>query len=136
MPPMTQSKLDIQRRYRAKNREKIEAKRKLERLRNANKHRAKWLLFSYKMTVEDFDRRLEDQDGVCAICKRTCTKWPNLSVDHDHRCCPGPKSCGQCIRGLICDACNNGLGRFKENIEVLDGAIKYLKAWNSVSGLG
>lgn len=31
---------------------------------------------------------------------------PLLVVDHDHSCCPGNKSCGGCIRGLICHSCN------------------------------
>lgn len=136
MSPMPLNRLEAQRRYRAKHKDRIKAKRDAERIRNAERHRSKWLLFSYQMTVEDFETRLKNQNGVCAICKKVCAKWPNLSVDHDHRCCPGPKSCGKCVRGLICDACNNGLGRFKEDISVLESAVSYLGEWDIVSGLG
>jgi hypothetical protein len=33
-----------------------------------------------------------------------------IHIDHDHRCCPGERSCGQCIRGLSHDHCNRELG--------------------------
>ena len=34
--------------------------------------------------------------------------WP--CIDHDHSCCPESRSCGQCIRGVICSGCNTMLG--------------------------
>ncbi len=42
-----------------------------------------------------------------------------LCVDHDHKT-------GE-IRGLLCDSCNNGLGRFKDNPEILASALSYLQ---------
>ena len=59
-------------------------------------------------------RLLEGQDYKCAICENV----DNLAVDHCH-------SSGK-IRGMLCNNCNNGIGRFKDNINSLQNAIKYL----------
>jgi hypothetical protein len=63
----------------------------------------------YGITPEQYDQILADQGGVCAICKQPPTNR-RLYVDHDHMCCPGKKSCGKCLRGLLCAACNAKLG--------------------------
>lgn len=62
----------------------------------------------FNITPEEFNRMLEDQGGVCASCGTT--EWKTSSgiptIDHDHSCCAGKKSCGKCIRGLLCMPCN------------------------------
>lgn len=63
-------------------------------------------------------------NGVCPICKRLTERW---SIDHDHSCCPGRNSCGKCVRGVICQLCNMGLGSFADDIPALESAILYLK---------
>jgi hypothetical protein len=50
-----------------------------------------------------------------------------LHVDHDHACCPGPKSCGKCVRFLLCDKCNVGLGSFSDDPLRMAKAIIALK---------
>jgi hypothetical protein len=60
------------------------------------------------ITAADYDRMLASQDGRCAICQKPPRK-NRLHVDHDRSCCPGPKSCGKCVRGLLCVSCNSKL---------------------------
>jgi hypothetical protein len=66
----------------------------------------------YKLKKEDYDAILLGQDSKCAICKTdTAGKNPQgWNVDHDHKCCVGEKTCGNCIRGLLCPGCNTRLG--------------------------
>jgi hypothetical protein len=80
--------------------------------------------------LEDYDRILEKQGGGCAICGKVPSEhgWErSLAVDHDHACCPKDRSCGKCIRGLLCAGCNTGLGKFYDNVELLMAAAAYIK---------
>ena len=54
------------------------------------------------ITPEQFEKLLNSQNGVCAICGNPERTRKRLSIDHDHACCPGIKTCGKCIRGLLC----------------------------------
>lgn len=74
---------------------------------------------------------LERQNGVCRICEKPCPKG-SLSIDHDHACCPGQTSCGRCIRGLLCRACNVGIGYLADDPKLLDAAAAYLRQHSSV----
>lgn len=106
-------------------------KRRAERLKTDPEHKRKknesqrrYMLFArYGITPEEKEQMLQDQGGTCAICPAT----KNLVVDHDHSCCPGEKCCGKCIRGLLCNQHNWGLGNFDDDTEILSRAIKYLE---------
>lgn len=74
------------------------------------------------LSMEQFDAMLTAQLGVCAICAQP----GKLNIDHDHSCCPGSYSCGKCVRGLLCDDCNRGLGIFRDDPQLLDSAKRYL----------
>ena len=81
----------------------------------------RWVLKTkYGLTQEQYDAKLAAQNGGCCICE---TKEPGgrgvFPVDHDHET--------GVIRGLLCDNCNNGLGRFQDNPEFLRRAATYLE---------
>lgn len=79
----------------------------------------------YKLSLEQYEELVERQQGVCALCGSEPVHWRRLSVDHDHRCCPSAsKSCGKCVRALLCLKCNNGVG-WLENLGV-DLVLAYL----------
>jgi hypothetical protein len=70
---------------------------------------------------------LADQGGVCAV--PGCGAGGVLHIDHDHECCPGTYSCGECVRGLICGNCNTGLGLFGDDVARITGAADYLQQY-------
>ena len=79
----------------------------------------------YGITLDDYNRMLKIQNNRCAICNGTATgnrRWKNLSVDHCH-------ATGK-VRGLLCHDCNTGIGKMKDDVEILDKAIAYLKEMN------
>lgn len=66
--------------------------------------------------------------GICSICERS-DEFANMHIDHDHACCPaGGKTCGRCVRGLICRRCNMGIGLFGDSPMALERAAKYLRS--------
>lgn len=80
----------------------------------------------YKLTVEDFEAMLDIQDGLCAASCGTLLNAENWAVDHDHACCPSKRSCGLCVRGILCHGCNKGIGLFNDDPDRMMGAIIYL----------
>lgn len=89
---------------------------------------------TYGITREQYDEMHRQQGGVCACCgqpERTLNRRGEvraLAVDHDHSCCPGKRSCGRCVRGLLCHSCNIGLGVLGDSPEMLMKAVAYLIA--------
>lgn len=82
----------------------------------------------YGITVDRYYEMLAEQQERCAICGyRPTESERRLAVDHDHGCCDGKKSCGKCVRGLLCTHCNNGLGRFTDDPALLRTAADYLE---------
>lgn len=87
--------------------------------------------YAHGCTAEWLENKCKEQKNRCAVCRKKFIKTPH--VDHDHKCCPYTKrrACGLCNRDLLCDDCNLGLGRFKDNQQLLKLAIKYLKKHQS-----
>jgi hypothetical protein len=93
----------------------------------------------YNISVAQFNFLKEKQNNLCAICSgyqitRKNTDYRELCIDHDHSCCPSGKSCGECVRGLLCDKCNRGIGNFNDDVELLKKTIQYLNEFRKVSG--
>ena len=74
---------------------------------------------NYGISLAEYDKMLEEQEGRCKICK---TKNPlgkgRFHVDHCHHT--------KEVRGLLCHNCNRGLGYFKDSKYSLTEAIRYL----------
>lgn len=91
-----------------------------------NKLSKYWFGTNWKTATENYRSLRERQGGVCAICKRTerrshaltGTVW-DLAVDHCHET-------GQ-VRGLLCNACNRGLGLLGDKVDTLEQVVQYLK---------
>lgn len=83
---------------------------------------------TYGITIEQYDRMYEAQNGVCASCGLPETKIQYgrvmmLAVDHDHET-------GR-VRGLLCADCNRALGLLKDNPSRIAGMLKYVQSWNN-----
>lgn len=91
-----------------------------------------YLWAKYRLSLEAYKAMLAEQDGACAICRvdaPTDIRTSRFHVDHDHSCCPtSRKTCGKCIRGLLCHACNTALGNFQDDPKRLLAAVAYLTA--------
>lgn len=87
--------------------------------------------FRYGLTKEDLFYMWLHQGGRCDICK-DLIEIDACHVDHDNSCCSKEqtkqrRSCGKCIRSLLCSSCNQGLGNFKDSQFRLKEAVKYLE---------
>lgn len=67
---------------------------------------------TYSLAEGEYHALKKWQGGVCYICRISTGARKALAVDHDHACCPGPISCGRCVRALLCGPCNQMLGRW------------------------
>lgn len=72
---------------------------------------------TYGLTKHELDVLL-DQHEVCAICLSSDWGQKGPQVDHDH-------ATGR-VRGVLCNNCNNGLGRFRDDPALLLEAVAYL----------
>lgn len=78
----------------------------------------------YGLTVEEYSKILDSQNGLCAICENINSSGRSLSVDHSH-------TTGK-IRALLCNNCNVALGLFKEDTGRMVKAIQYLNLYLEV----
>ncbi len=76
----------------------------------------------FGITLEEYNRLLEQQNGKCACCGRSTpgNRRERFAVDHCH-------TTGR-VRGLLCFHCNTGIGHLNEDIELFRRAIDYLNS--------
>lgn len=111
--------------YRLNNLEKRREYNRAWEASNKDKCKNTRLKKTFGITLDQYNSMLNNQNGVCAICKNPETALytdnktiKNLAIDHCHKT-------GN-IRGLLCSRCNTGIGHFKENLDYLNNAIDYL----------
>jgi hypothetical protein len=92
-------------------------------------------LHKYGINEEQFNFLLDQQDNRCAICQEIFSEQVPPRIDHDHTCCPRNSNssisntmCGRCVRGLLCNKCNVGLGMLDDSVEKLISAVNYLQS--------
>ena len=81
---------------------------------------------TFHMTLEDFAKLFTKQRKRCAGCGSKRHHGKGWNIDHDHACCPSRKSCGKCIRGILCARCNQALGLLQDSIATLTRLARYL----------
>jgi hypothetical protein len=137
--------LKRERKYKEANREKINAAQKEKRNANIEEYRKKeaeqreknrenirinHAAWTYGLTKEEYISLINSNDGKCYICGNeekvidsVSKKIRRICIDHDH-------STGK-VRGLLCNLCNSGLGKFKDSIDLIEKALDYLKRYKS-----
>jgi hypothetical protein len=84
-------------------------------------------LDKFKITIEHYQSLKDTQENRCAICgnfetkknTRNGDKIAELCIDHDHST--------NKIRELLCRNCNTGIGMFKDDVNLVQTALNYLK---------
>ncbi len=76
---------------------------------------------TYGLTLDDFLKRLEEQNYLCKICKTDLIKLKPKSVHIDH--CHEKNY----IRGILCNKCNMALGLLNDDINLFKSCIEYLE---------
>lgn len=87
----------------------------------------------FGISTERYEEIKKSQDGKCAVCKceesfinKRSGVLQELSVDHCHNM--------MSVRGLLCVRCNRMLGYARDNLDILQSAMEYLKLHASQVG--
>lgn len=77
--------------------------------------RSRRLWDNFHLTEKKWQTIYDHQKGLCAICHKPMKK-PN--TDHCH--------VTGLVRGILCVFCNRALGRFRDDLNLLQAAVAYL----------
>lgn len=75
---------------------------------------------TYGITLKQRAKLLVAQRNCCAICETPFALIKLTHTDHDH-------VSGK-VRGILCQRCNVGLGMLRDDVAILNKAIKYVEA--------
>lgn len=137
--PSPEQRREYGRRYHARHKEKrraaareyhrthlVERREYARRYAATHREQRRALMFManlrrHGVTLDQYHAMLERQGELCAICQSVLQPInKDTHIDHDH-------ATGK-VRGLLCGACNLGLGKFKDNPAALRAAAAYVEA--------
>lgn len=83
---------------------------------------------NFGITIEDYERMYNSQNGRCAICERPLGRAGDCGEKHRDGSVLCVDHCHQTghIRGLLCTDCNLGLGHFEKTGARISNIAKYL----------
>jgi len=79
--------------------------------------KSKRLKKEYQLDYNQYMEKLNNQNSQCAICIEDISNNPQLDHDHDTGL----------VREFLCRSCNTALGSFKDNPQIIQNAINYLR---------
>lgn len=96
--------------------------------------RCRLFQYRYSLSLEKVFSLHESANRACN--NPGCNSSQDLTLDHDHACCPTTStsgnrkaSCGLCVRGWLCRKCNTSLGMLEENPRKIRGLLHYLEGF-------
>ena len=72
----------------------------------------------FNLTQDQYEAKLAEQGGGCAVCGKEPKPDKSLHVDHDH-------NTGE-VRGLLCFSDNAALGHLRDDAERIQALLNYL----------
>lgn len=78
----------------------------------------------YNLTQAEYDAKLSEQNGGCAVCGKQCKTGRALAVDHCH-------VTGE-VRGLLCANCNRAIGWLQDDQTLIRAALEYVVKWDDI----
>lgn len=89
-----------------------------KRARDARTNKNSAYKIKYGISLDGFLELLKSQDGACALCRKSID-GRKANVDHCHK--------SLAVRGILCSACNTGLGQIGDDEASLLRALEYVR---------
>lgn len=90
------------------------------------------LKFMYGLTLSQYKLMLKNGCNICG----DHGSVSSLQIDHDHSCCNSARSCGGCVRGVLCSRCNSIMSWYdknnlRDNHPLIPSIEKYLEKYET-----